>query len=326
MSTVQAPGQASGGLDALEVAYQAAGLFLALVAAGSWFDRAGNHRLGRTVFWGLYALSFLAGSWISATANGVLVVGLVMASCLLPSRPGRLPAPGARALRSVPWRLLLPIFMLPTLTAAGVVVIHILARHGLPLTRHQATPVALVAAALLSLLAAMALLRAPLGVAIHQGRRLLDAIGPVAVLPQLLASFGAVLAQAGLGQTIAATLAGTWPQPEPWLAVLLYAGGMVLLTVVLGNAFAAFPVMTVGVALPMLVQQHHADAAATAAVGMLCGYCGTLLSPLAANFNLVPVGLLGLDDRLAVIKAQAPTAIMLLLVNLLLLMVIIPHD
>ncbi len=318
--------QATGGLDALEPAYQVAGLFLALVAAGCWLDRSGEHRLGRAVFWGLYALSFLAGSWLDATANGALVVALVAASCLLPSRPGRLPAGQAPVLLSAPWRLVLPIFLLPMLTAAGVLAIHILAQHGLPITsRQQSTPVALVAAALMSLLAAMALLRAPLDMAIHQGRRLLDAIGPVAVLPQLLASFGTVLAQAGLGQTITATLARAWPQPEPWLAVLLYGGGMVLLTVLLGNAFAAFPIMTVGVALPMLVQQHHADPAATAAVGMLCGYCGTLLSPLAANFNLVPVGLLGLDDRLAVIKAQAPTAIMLLLVNLLLLALVIPH-
>ena len=42
-----------------------------------------------------------------------------------------------------------------------------------------------------------------------------------------------------------------------------------------------------------------------AAVGMLSGYCGTLMTPMAANYNIVPVALLELPDQHAVIKAQA---------------------
>jgi uncharacterized membrane protein len=51
------------------------------------------------------------------------------------------------------------------------------------------------------------------------------------------------------------------------------------------------------------------------AIGMLSGFCGTLTTPMAANFNLVPVFLLGLSDRYAVIKVQIPTAALLLIVN-----------
>jgi hypothetical protein len=43
--------------------------------------------------------------------------------------------------------------------------------------------------------------------------------------------------------------------------------------------------------------------------GMLAGFCGTLMTPMAANFNLVPVTLLELKDPNAVIKAQIPTAL-----------------
>ena len=86
-----------------------------------------------------------------------------------------------------------------------------------------------------------------------------------------------------------------------------------------GNAFAAFPVMTAGFGLPILVAQHGADPTSLAAIGMLTGYCGTLLSPMAANFNLVPVALLGLRERDAVIVAQRGTAVPLFLVNLVLM-------
>ena len=40
---------------------------------------------------------------------------------------------------------------------------------------------------------------------------------------------------------------------------------------------------------------------------------------MAANFNIVPVRLLGLSDRHGVIRVQAPTAALLLLANTVLL-------
>jgi uncharacterized membrane protein len=105
-------------------------------------------------------------------------------------------------------------------------------------------------------------------------------------------------------------------------AVAVYCLGMAGFTVLMGNAFAAFPVMTAGVALPVLVKVYGGDPAAICAIGMLSGFCGTLLTPLAANFNLAPAALLDLDDRFAVIRAQAPTALVLLAVNTVLMHVL----
>ncbi len=94
---------------------------------------------------------------------------------------------------------------------------------------------------------------------------------------------------------------------------------MVIFTIIMGNAFAAFPVMTAGIGLPLLIGQHHADAAALGALGMLSGYCGTLLTPMAANYNIVPAALLELRDPNGVIRAQWPTAVCLFAANLLLM-------
>lgn len=52
---------------------------------------------------------------------------------------------------------------------------------------------------------------------------------------------------------------------------------------------------------------------------MLSGFCGTLMTPMAANFNIVPAALLELKDKNGVIKAQWPTAVLLLAVNTLLM-------
>ena len=147
----------------------------------------------------------------------------------------------------------------------------------------------------------------------------MDTIGWAAVLPQMLASLGAVFAVAGVGDVVGKLVGGAIPQGSLFGAVLAYAAGMTLFTMVMGNAFAAFPVMIAGVGLPLLIRAHHGDPAVIAAVGMLAGFCGTLMTPMAANFNLVPAALLGLSDRNAVIRQQVATALPLLGVNIALL-------
>jgi uncharacterized membrane protein len=104
-----------------------------------------------------------------------------------------------------------------------------------------------------------------------------------------------------------------------FVAVLAYCGTMALFTMIMGNAFAAFAVATGGIGLPFIVQRHGGNPAIMAAIGMLSGYCGTLLTPMAANFNIVPALLLELKDRYAVIKAQAPVAVVIFIANLLLM-------
>ena len=47
-------------------------------------------------------------------------------------------------------------------------------------------------------------------------------------------------------------------------------------------------------------------------LAMTCGYCGTLLTPMAANFNIVPGVYLEVKDKYSIIKMQIiPSAIML---------------
>ena len=62
-----------------------------------------------------------------------------------------------------------------------------------------------------------------------------------------------------------------------------------------------------------------------AALGMFAGYCGTLLTPMAANFNIVPAMLLELKDKNAVIKAQVPIALSVFVVNTLLMYYLVYH-
>jgi uncharacterized membrane protein len=162
----------------------------------------------------------------------------------------------------------------------------------------------------------------PLAIAaVDEGSRLANSIGWAMVLPQMLASLGVIFAAAGVGSTIGALVTAIIPSGSVFLAVLLYALGMVVFTMIMGNAFAAFPVMATAIGIPILIHGDGGNAAVIGAVGMLSGFCGTLMTPMAANFNIVPAALLELKSQYAVIRAQVPTAIPLLIVNILILYV-----
>lgn len=158
----------------------------------------------------------------------------------------------------------------------------------------------------------------PLG-AVREARRLVDAIGWALILPQMLAMLGGVFVAAKTGQSIQDLVSQFIQADSRLILIITYCCGMAGLTMLMGNAFAAFPIMTAGIALPFLINQHHANPAALVAIGMLSGYCGTLMTPMAANFNIVPAALLELKDKYLVIKTQIPTAIAILICNILLI-------
>ena len=146
---------------------------------------------------------------------------------------------------------------------------------------------------------------------------MIELIGWAAILPQLLAALGAVFAAAGVGHAIGELLRQILPDGSRLAVVALYCVGMALFTGIVGNAFAAFPVLVAGMGAPILIARFGGDPAVVGAVGMLSGYCGTLVTPMASH-NIVPAALLGLRPG-EVIRAQAPTALIVLFANILLL-------
>ena len=128
-----------------------------------------------------------------------------------------------------------------------------------------------------------------------------------------------LFAAAGIGDIIGSVTRSIIPDGNVFLTVLVFGVGMVAFTMIMGNAFAAFPVMAAAIGVPLLIRTYGGDPAVVGAVGMLTGFCGTLMTPMAANFNLVPAALLELKDQYGVVKAQVATAVPLLLLNLLII-------
>ncbi|MGH8212252.1 MAG: 5-oxoproline transporter, DUF979 family subunit, partial [Rhodanobacteraceae bacterium] len=187
----------------------------------------------------------------------------------------------------------------------------------------QMTLTGLAMACVVALIAALIVTRAKPSAGLIEGRRLLDTLGWAALLPLTLAALGGVFAATGVGGAIADLVRMAIPVQSALACIVAYGIGMVLFTVIMGNAFAAFPVLTAGIGLPLLIQMHGAHPAILGALGMVTGYCGTLFTPMAANFNIVPVALLELPNQYDVIRAQWKTGAALLVVNLLLMYLLV---
>ena len=310
----------------LPMIYALAGLMFATVAVQGALDRANPRRFVSAGFWGLYAVNFLAGSYLPDLANGVLVLAMVaLAAAGLgrgapPTTTTEQRTAGAARYGNI---LFIPALLIPGVTLLGSLLLKSVMVAGRPLIEPtQATLISLGLGVVVALAAAIALLRPPPLAPVREARRLIETIGWAAVLPQMLAALGAVFAAAGVGTVIAGLLNDYVPLDTPLLAVAAYALGMALFTAIMGNAFAAFPVMTAAIGLPLVVHKFGGDPAVVCALGMLSGFCGTLITPMAANFNIVPAALLELPDRNGVIRVQAPTAFILLLGNIVLMYVL----
>jgi uncharacterized membrane protein len=308
---------------ALEHVYWLTGLMMLGVAVVNYRDKSNRRRFNNSAFWGIYSITFLAGSYLPDIANGFLVIAMVLVASIRGLGQSKDQSTNATARDGASRfgnKLFIPALAVPIVTVAGTFVFKRAMLNGSPLVDpKQITVISLAIATVVALAIGMAMLRPPLAAPIREARRLLDAVGWAAVLPQMLAALGALFALAGVGNVVSQIVQRWIPLNTPFVVVVTYAVGMALFTMVMGNAFAAFPVMTAGIGLPLIVQKFGGDPAVMSAIGMLSGFCGTLMTPMAANFNIVPTALLELPDENAVIKVQIPTALLLLGANILLM-------
>ncbi|MFN8608282.1 MAG: DUF979 family protein [Vulcanimicrobiota bacterium] len=285
----------------LESVYVLVGLMLLWLAALTWRDAEHPRPLTTGCFWFVLGILFALGSLLPHWLAGLLVVWLVVLDGAGQVRAG--PALASLEIgRNA--RLLWPVVIMP----ASILLASLLCRwQGWDLS--QGALIGLAVGSLLGLGAAMAVTGASLEEVGQAGRRLNDALGALSLLPQLLASLGVVFAQAGVGAWMAGHVLQVVSPDQKVTLVLANCLAMAGLAALTGNSFAAFPVVAQGILSPLLLKPFGADPDALAVLTLAVGASGTLITQMAANFNLVPVALLELKDPLGVIRLQRPVAL-----------------
>ncbi len=265
------------------------------------------------IFWCVMGAIFIIGPYIPAWLIGVTLCGIAVITATGGVVETKNASPTPQETRTNADKVGYKIFI-PALILAFVSVI-------LSLLGIVSANNSIGVSAIVGILVVLSITKAPAKRIISDGNRLLDNMGAVCFLPQLLSALGALFTAAGVGDVIASGVASIVPEGAHLAAVIIYCLGMAIFTMIMGNGFAAFSVITVGIGIPFLIMQG-ANPIVVGAMGLTAGYCGTLLTPMAANFNIMPAALLETKNKYAVIKAQAPIAILMLIAHIILMYIL----
>ena len=291
----------------LNIFYIMVGLMMTLTMIYTLKDKKHKTRYGTAAFWGILAVIFIFGQFIPAEVVGGLIIVIAVLSGFNQVNMGTIKQLDNTFSKMKAEKIGLKIF-LPSLVIAFVA-----------LAIAQFTPISGVAAIGISAVAALILTfiitKCSASEVVEDSDRMLQSVSSTAILPQLLAALGALFTAAGVGDIISNMISNVIPEGNIWLGITAYCVGMALFTAIMGNAFAAFTVITVGIGVPFVFMQGG-DPIVASALAMTAGFCGTLMTPMAANFNVLPVALLEIEDKNAVIKVQSVFAIVLLAIHI----------
>ncbi len=294
----------------LEFFFMIAGLMFAYSSSRSLKDQTNDKNIGTAIFWGLLGILFIFGRWLPAIISGILVVGLGVITLFNQfggseeyQEDTKKAEEGARKIGNV-------IFAPVILMAVSAIVISWF------IPESSASVIGI--GAFLSLILALIIFKPSTNEVLDESNRMVQQVGTTSILPQLLAALGIIFVEAGVGDLVANLIGTVFPAGSALMGSLAYVLGMMLFTMIMGNAFAAFTVITAGIGVPF-VFAIGGDPVIAGALAMTAGYCGTLMTPMAGNFNVLPVALLEMKAEYGVIKAQLPIALGMAVVHVLLM-------
>lgn len=304
----------------LEMWYVLVGFLLIATAYMSYSNIKDNRKYVAGLFWLLLGIIFIIGPYIPYTVSGFIVILIGILSFTKSINVGDIEQID-EAFRTKQAGIVGGRIFIPSLIIAGGAFVFSTLLPKIAGTGANATTIGFIAiglSAFIGLITAILITKAKPQTAIKDGTRILRTMGSLAILPQLLGALGAAFTAAGVGDLIAKLLGSVISDQNVFLGVVAYCVGMALFTMIMGNAFAAFTVITVGIGIPF-VFANGADPVIASALAMTAGFCGTLMTPMAANFNILPATLLETKSQYSVIKFQLPFAIILLIIHIFLM-------
>lgn len=292
------------GVKCLEIVFILMGLIAIYSGVRNLMDKENPARYGTALFWTALGIVLALGRWIPPLWVGVLIVIMTLPAIFKQVKPGKEkpidPEESAAMEKKLGMKIFIPAFSMGVFAILFAVFTKLGALVGIAV----GVMVSIV------ILMIMNPKNKPV-VFLDDSKRLLGMVGPLSMLPMLLASLGAIFTAAGVGDVIASMMSNVVPKNNITVGIIVYAVGMMLFTMIMGNAFAAITVMTVGIGGPFVLALG-ANPVVIGMLGLTCGYCGTLLTPMAANFNIVPVAMLEMKNKYGVIKNQVVMAFVLL--------------
>lgn len=292
----------------LDVVWIIVGLIAFYAGIKNLLDKENPSRIGTAVFWCSFGVVTALGSWLPPKVSGALVIVMCMPAIFKKVKVGRVNVPSKEYTKVQYSKIGMKIFV-PALTVAVMSLFF-------ALFSNVSSMIGITIGVGISMALLMVYSRDNKPkVFLDDSERFLSLMGPLCMLPQLLGCLGGVFTAAGVGDVVASLVGNVVPEGNVNLGIVVYAIGMMLFTMIMGNAYAAITVMTVGIGGPFVLA-YGANPVVIGMLALTCGFCGTLCTPMAANFNIVPVAILDMKDRWGVIKNQVLVAIIMITIQI----------
>lgn len=291
----------------LEIFYILIGLQFLYTAYRALRSQDKSKSLGTAAFWTILAILFIGGPYIPNAINGLLVLAMGALTLFRQVKIKNIIDVNDEEVERGSAKYENKLFI-PAIVLAVVAVV---VSNWTPL----GGAIGLGISSIVGLIAALLIIKPKLSYTLYDSDRLTQQVGTTGILPQFLAALGVLFTASGVGQVISKGISSFLPEGNHLIGAIAYILGMVLFTMLMGNAFAAFTVITASIGIPFVIAQGG-DPIVAGALAMTGGFCGTLLTPMAANFNTLPVALLEMKQEFGVIKAQAPIALALIIIHI----------
>ena len=301
----------------MEVIYIVMGLMCVYCGVKNLKDKKNPEPFGTFVFWAVLGIVLAFGRWLPSLVSGILVVVMCIPAILKKVKKGTVNAATKAETEAAYEKIGMKIFA-PTLSIGVLAVVCAITGMGIGLSALNGVALGVIVAIIL--LMVMNKDNKPTTF-LHDSERMLSTVGPLSMLPMLLACLGSIFTKAGVGDVIANIVSHIIPEGNVNAGIVVYAIGMMLFTMIMGNAYAAITVMTVGIGYPFVLA-YGANPVVIGMLALTCGFCGTLCTPMAANFNTVPVALLDMKKPMGVIKNQVPVALIMIVVQIVMMILL----
>lgn len=293
------------GTNLLNMVWVIIGLIAIYAGIKNLLDKENPSRYGTALFWSSFGVVCAFGTWIPAKVSGALVIIMCLPPIFKKVKVGKVDTPSkehtVEQYKKVGMKIFFP--------AVCVGIFSLVFAFFSNLSSMVAVTLGVIVAMIILMVYNPGENKP--AVFLKESERFLSIMGPLCMLPQLLGCLGGVFTAAGVGDVVAGIVEKIVPKGNVNVGIIVFAIGMALFTMIMGNAFAAITVITVGIGGPFVLA-YGADPVVIGMLALTCGYCGTLCTPMAANFNIVPVAILNMKDRWGVIKKQVAVAVIML--------------
>ena len=301
----------------MEIIYFIIGLLCIYCGVKNLKDKENPEPVGTFIFWAVLGVVLALGRWLPSLVSGILVVVMCIPAILKKVKKGAVSAATKAETEATYEKIGMKIFV-PTLSIGMLAVICAITGMGIGLSALNGVALGVIVAIILLMI--MNRDNKP-STFLNDSERMLSTVGPLSMLPMLLACLGSVFTAACVGDVISDLVSHIIHEGNVNAGIVVYAIGMMLFTMIMGNAYAAITVMTVGIGYPFVLA-HGANPVVIGMLALTCGFCGTLCTPMAANFNTVPVALLDMKKPMGVIKNQVPVAIIMMVVQIVMMILL----